>query len=122
MSDWWSQKLQTPTRAPQYSTPPITPPAKVGIRIPQDYQQQQNRAPVQPQVSQDPRAEIHMGEAITLWKGGEGNRDASTCPSCGSGLFFSRSKSAVNGISPAPHCYSCGFNAKFDQGDQSNWA
>lgn len=121
MSDWWSKKLQTPARTPQYSTPPVTPPAKVGIRIPQEYQQQPQTPPSQ-QITQDPRAEIRMGDAILMWKGGEGTRDASNCPSCGSHLYFSRTKSSVNGAHPAPHCYSCGFNAKFDQGDQSNWA
>lgn len=131
MSDsWWSRQLGNSTPAPQTSTPPVSPPVRGGIRIPAVVQQPQAVAVqthmIQQQVldpQRDPQSQISMGDAIRLWQGGEAHkRDGGNCPECGSHLYFSRSKGAtVNGASPAPRCYSCGYNERYTQAEQSNW-
>jgi hypothetical protein len=132
MSDWWSRKLTgnapaTPVRT--FSTPVSTPP--IGIR--------QNTMAVTPLHSQDVAQQqvldegrsatdqIGMSDAIRLWKGGEAHRrdGNSSCPSCGSGLVFSRtgrSGTTVNGNAPAPRCFSCGWNGMYEQADQISWS
>jgi predicted RNA-binding Zn-ribbon protein involved in translation (DUF1610 family) len=61
-------------------------------------------------------------QAAAHWKGGQAHRvDTQPCPQCGSGQFFSRSQDARRGPAPAPHCYNCGFNGLFDQGDPTTW-
>jgi hypothetical protein len=130
MSDWWSKKLtgQQPTPQRTYQTPPTSPP----VRIPYT---QQPQAPVQQQQqdqnvldpSRSPTDQITMGEALRLWKGGEAHRrDGNvTCPDCGSIYVFSRtgrgSGTSVNGATPAPRCYACGWNGMYDQASQANW-
>jgi hypothetical protein len=132
-NDWWSRQLSgSPAPAPSRSTPPVTPPMRNAIRLPQAPQQVAVAASPTFQVTQqevldprqDPSAKIPMGEAIKMWKGGEAHRrDAGNCPECGSHLYFSRAKGTmVNGASPAPRCYECGYNERYTQADQSNWA
>lgn len=94
------------------------------IRIPV----QENQYPQHAQNSRvlDPnRAEnenVPMGEAIRLWKGSRAvQRETMTCPDCGSDHVFSRSNSGTS-VPPAPHCYTCGWNGRFSQADQANWA
>jgi hypothetical protein len=133
MSDWWAKKLAGENPAPQrsYQTPPTSPP----IRIPQNTSQ----APVRPtqevnannqsilDPSRAPNEQITMGEALRLWKGGEAMRKEGnlTCPDCGSIYVFSRTgrgaNSMINGASPAPRCYECGWNGMYDQASQVNW-
>ena len=130
MSDWWSKKLvgQQPTPQRTYQTPPSSPP----VRIPHA-QQPQTQAPQQ-QVNQNvldpnrgPTDQLTMGEALRLWKGGEAHRKEGnmTCPDCGSIYIFTRTGrgagTTVNGASPAPRCYECGWNGMYDQASQANW-
>lgn len=129
MSDWWSKRISGEVPAPTVSTPPVTPPMRTAIRIPQTPQPvvQNPTVQVQPQrrVLDPERGEneqISMGDAIRLWKGGEAaRRETHSCPECGSDLLFSRSKGMINGAAPAPRCYECGWNGRYAQGDQSNW-
>jgi len=123
MSDWWSKKLsgQQPTPQRSYTTPPTTPP----IRIPQPMQSpQQATTPsgnglVDPNKA--PNAEVTFSEAMRNWQGGEAMRKEGnlTCPECGSIYVFSRTgkghNTMVNGASPAPRCYECGWNGLYDQ-------
>lgn len=123
MSDWWSKKLsgQQPTPQRSYTTPPTTPP----IRIPQPMQSpQQATTPngnglVDPNKA--PNAEVTFSEAMRNWQGGEAMRKEGnlTCPECGSIYVFSRTgkghNTTVNGASPAPRCYECGWNGLYDQ-------
>ena len=129
-NDWWSKKLsgQQPQAAPRQSLPPVTAPIRFPVQVPaqapQQHQVQQGDSRLLDQ-SKPPTAEIKMGDAIRLWRGGEATRREgdSSCPSCGSHLVFSRAKgSMVGGKSPAPRCFECGWNGLYDQGDQSNWA
>ena len=127
-SSWWAHKLGNPQPAQRPPTPPVV------------YQQPAHPAPAPSHhapapsphhgshhglldPSKAPTEQIGMGDAIKLWKGGEAwQRDGHvTCPSCGSHLFFSNTKTRINGAPAAPRCYSCGFNGKFEQADQTNW-
>lgn len=132
MSDWWSSRIAGSQPAPQPATPPVTPPLRGGIRIPavvanptvqvQPQQVQQSSGNVL-DPARGPQDQITMGEAIRLWKGGKGNRkETGSCPECGSHLVFSRSDGTmVNGASPAPRCYECGWNGRYSQGEQASW-
>jgi hypothetical protein len=79
------------------------------------------------QTAADPNAQISMGEAIRMWKGGEAHRKEgnNTCPECGSANVFSRMArgggSGINGNQPAPRCFECGWNGMYDQGIEANW-
>ena len=127
-SDWWSRKLNgDPAGTTRVSTPPVGYQERPGIRIGIP-PQQQRPAPVQPQrtdvldPNRAPSEQVTMGEAIRMWRGGEATRrETMTCPSCGSGNVFSRSKGMINGANPAPRCYECGWNGRYEQGDESNW-
>lgn len=128
MSDWWSRKIAGDTAPAQRK--PATPPTAPAIRIPA-------QAPVRQQTvhNQDvldptkaPTEQINMGDAIKLWKGGEAMRKEGDmrCPECGSQHVFSRtgrgSNTMINGASPAPRCYECGWNGKYSQADQASWS
>jgi hypothetical protein len=130
MSDWWSKKLvgQQPTPQRTYQTPPSSP----SVRIP--HVQQPQTQETQQQVKQNvldptrgPTEQLTMGEALRLWKGGEAHRKEGnmTCPDCGSIYIFTRTGrgagTTVNGASPAPRCYECGWNGMYDQASQANW-
>lgn len=119
MSDWWDKKLKGEKPTPQ----PIYPnPATYSNRPVQTVETQtvQHNLP--------PNTQLTTGQAIRMWKGGEAHqREGSMrCPECGSRNVFSRvgkgSNSMVNGAAPAPRCFECGWNGKFSQADQSNWA
>lgn len=127
-SDWWSRKISGQPEAPRTSTPPTGFTERPGIRIGIPMQQQYQQPPTnhgRTDVLDPNRAasdQINMGEAIRMWRGGEAHRrETMTCPSCGSGNVFSRSNGMVNGAFPAPHCYECGWNGKYEQASQSNW-
>lgn len=119
MSDWWNKKLkgEKPSPLPTYPNPAMY-----------------SNRPVQPQESQvsqqpmSPDTQISMGQAIRTWKGGEAHRREGNmrCPDCGSNHVFSRTgkgaNSMINGAAPAPRCYECGWNGKYSQADQTNWA
>lgn len=124
MSDWWSKKLagEKPTNSRQSFTHPVThvpvaaqPPTQAPVT--QTAQQQQTTA--QPESFSEA---LRMG----VTNGGEAaRRDTMTCPACGGGYVFSRTKATggttVGGNAPAPRCYTCGWNGIYHQGDESNW-
>lgn len=129
MSDWWSRKLTNQPAPARQSLPPLQAPIRFPVQVPVQNQQVPMANPASNQRLLDPtRAatdQINMGDAIRLWQGGEAHRidGGNSCPSCGSGLVFSRGKgSGVMGKQPAPRCFECGWNGLYDQGDQSNWA
>jgi predicted nucleic-acid-binding Zn-ribbon protein len=47
------------------------------------------------------------------------NPDA--CPQCGGNQYFAKIRTKGRGPDPAGHCYNCGYNELFDQGDQASW-
>lgn len=129
MTDWWSKKLagETPTPQRTYTTPPTTPPLSMPMQTPMQAPQQQQNVVQQGgrQELLDPsrgaNEQIDMSTAIRLWQGGEATRKEGnmTCPDCGSIYVFSRTgrghNTMINGASPAPRCYECGWNGMYDQ-------
>ena len=121
MSDWWSKKLAGEKPSIDRSgLPPVTAP----VRIPQA------QSPVTPAQPQAPQQDVAPAESFSealqrgITNGGEARRkDNVTCPECGSGYVFSRTKGGmVNGASPAPRCYECGWNGLYDQAQQALWS
>ena len=123
MTDWWSKKLSGEKPTPQRPTftPPVTP---LTNHVSSTTQQ------LITQTSQQPTAQPEsFSEALRLGvtNGGEAaRRDTMTCPACGGGYVFSRTKASggttVAGNAPAPRCYTCGWNGIYHQGDESNWS
>jgi hypothetical protein len=83
------------------------------------------------QVQQSsPNEPVPFAEAIMRFSGGESAKTEKnlSCPSCGSATgytAFSGMAGMANGVMgnrPAPHCFECGYNGKFAQGMESNWA
>jgi hypothetical protein len=140
-ASWWANKLNT-QQPPRYGIQ--LPPTQTA---PQPVQQQpQQVQQVQPDMSgvplnqgerqqtldpnRDPNAEVSMGEAMRLWRGGEAHRMEGNmaCPDCGSTTGYTAysgraaGSARVNGQQPRPHCFECGYNGTFSQGMESNWA
>ena len=129
-TDWWSRKLTNTPQAPSRPTSlPSTPPVRIGTQI--QFPKQFQEAPPQERVLDEQRApteEVSMGDAIRLWKGGEAHRKEGnmSCPDCGSHNVFGRTaksgNTTIQGKSPAPRCFECGWTGLYHQGDQANWA
>jgi len=128
-SDWWSRKL-TGTPAPQRTSfPPSSPPIRIGQQV--TYPQEQQQRPHNENLL-DPNKgatdEIHMSDAIRMWKGGEAMRREGSvrCPDCGSQHVFSRTgrsaNTSIQGKAPAPRCFECGWTGLYTQASESNWA
>lgn len=121
MSDWWSKKLagEKPT------TPrPSLPTTAVPMRFPAA-----TTAAAQPQHHDSGPEPETLSEFLrsNKTKGGEATRrETMTCPDCGSPYVFSRTgrgaNTMINGASPAPRCYECGWNGLYDQASQTSWA
>lgn len=116
--DWWSKKLGT-DRPPATPTPDTwnlprhTPPT------PAHQMPQQSYVPPANAMIPDENGQLHMGEAIMYWRGGEGTRkETNRCPKCNGANYFSRSDQKVftqNGAAtPAPKCFNCGYNGLFE--------
>lgn len=122
-TDWWSRRLTSNSPAPQTtrtSVPPTTPAIRFPVQAPS-----QSPMPMG-QPTQQSETPATMGEAIRVWRGGEAMRKEGhmRCPECGSQHVFTRvgSGTTVNGSQPAPRCFECGWNGKYNQGEQSNWS
>lgn len=129
MSNWWANKLGTP--------PPPGVPVAPMYQQPQPVQQTryqggmtaQEIAVHQRQEQEDPNRKLSLREAVSRFKGGEGARTEGdiACPACGDYEGYTQfsgmagAAAGVNGMRPAPHCYKCGYNGKFQQGDPSTW-
>lgn len=118
-NDWWSRRLSSnspTTQATRTSVPPTTPAIKFPTQVPAQSQMPSGQ-------TENPTT---TGEAIRVWKGGEAMRKEGhmRCPDCGSQHVFTRvgSGTTINGSQPAPRCFACGWNGKYSQADQSNWA
>lgn len=111
-SDWYAKKLGGGAAPPQRSdpTPRFTP--MPGQSAPP----RRPPTPEQPYEEDEdvPEGHIRVGNAITKWRGGAGNKDATSCPECGSSNYFTRTNREGGGRwssdrYPAPHCFDCGF-------------
>lgn len=123
MSDWWSKKLSG-------EKPPMDrsglPPVNAPLRFPQAQNPTAPAQPSAPVAPQDAPPAESLSEALQrgYTNGGEARRrDTMNCPDCGSPYVFSRAKGTmVNGASPAPRCYECGWNGLYDQAQQAVWS
>lgn len=121
MSDWWTKKLagEKPS-VDRTGLPPVNVPMRFGDvtvtpQSPQPVQQRTENLPPPESLSEA----LQRGHS----NGGEAARNAMNCPDCGSGNVFNRSKgNTLNGASPAPRCYECGWNGLYDQGQQGSWS
>jgi len=105
--DWWARKLN----ANKSAAPPRPMPSHP---VPPAYPQPQAQPQPQPQQDREKVTIDNLWEAMGTWTGGQGNRESSTCPNCGSDLYFSSSNTSgvysQNGHFRAPpRCYACGF-------------
>ena len=140
-ASWWANKLNT-QQPPRYGIqlPPTQTAPQTVQQQPQQVQQVQpnmagvplNQGERQQTLdpNRDPNAEVSMGEAMRLWRGGEAHRMEGNmaCPDCGSTTGYTAysgraaGSARVNGQQPRPHCFECGYNGTFSQGMESNWA
>lgn len=123
-SGWYQRKMAQMRGAPQ---PQQYQP------IPAHYQPppQQQRVPMQRVSLMPPSAEPqplppvtidNLWHAMNVWHGGKAHKiDPDPCPECGSNQYYSRTQGTRRGPAPAPHCYNCGFNGMFQQGDPVTW-
>lgn len=140
-SSWWANKLgqqqprgivvppvqQAPQQRPvpqQVVQQPMQQPTMEGVPLQQGERQQV----LDPR--RDSNAEVSMGDAMRLWRGGEAHRTEGNmqCPACGSKTGYTAysgmgaGAARVNGQQPRPHCFECGYNGSYSQGLESNWA
>jgi predicted RNA-binding Zn-ribbon protein involved in translation (DUF1610 family) len=119
MSDWWARKLG------RQDAPPPTPQAR---NLPPGYQPQPQypqQVPQQPQQFDPNQVRVTTENLFAMagqWQGGPAHRtETQPCPQCGGNQFFSRATGMSRLPAPAPHCYNCGYNGLFQQGEMSNW-
>jgi hypothetical protein len=120
-TDWWSRKLGTAPSAP-------APVQRVQPQPVRPFLQHPNRTPLQQHEEDEGRRVIHNSEdqeeafkwGKRNWRGGQAVKidGFAACPECGSYEYFSRRNASVGGMAPAPHCYSCGYNGRYEQAQQ----
>lgn len=117
--DWYARKLGLTQQQPQQRQqpwPPYAPPQ-------QDYSQQFQ--PQQQPQEIPPNGQVTVENFVEMagrWRGGMAHRTEKTpCPSCGSSRFFSRGNANSRSGAPSPHCFDCGYNGLFTQGDPQTW-
>jgi len=136
MSDWWSKKLasQQPHGirvSPQHHIPQQQQPQQP-VHYPQPQQQMVPQAPIDgSKVTYQQLAKEHDGEKISkYWRGGEAMRTEGNlgCPQCGSSTSYTQysgtagAAAGIAGNRPRPHCFECGYNGLFQQGEMANWS
>jgi hypothetical protein len=142
-ASWWANKLNNNQPKTYGINLPPTQPVQPQPVQPQPQQQQpvpqqtMEGVPLQQGERQqaldpnrDANAEVSMGEAMRLWRGGEAHRTEGNmqCPQCGSTTGYTAysgmgaGAARVNGQQPRPHCFECGYNGSFSQGLESSWA
>ncbi len=144
MSDFWAKKLGGPPQPrgivvqpqqheqqqlPLYPQPQQAPQVQQQYMTPQDQAiaiaQQQAAA-----QANDPNRQLTLKEAVSRWRGGEAWRTEGhlQCPGCGSHTGYTQYSgmggmaAGVMGNRPRGHCFECGYNGQFSQGDQANWS
>lgn len=114
---------------PQAWQQPPQQPYQQPYQQPQQPQWQQHQQPMpgqhqMPPQTPPPGSVNHQNfmQMASMWRGGPAMKsDPGGCPECGSPRFYSRAKTVSRGPAPAPHCFDCGFNGMFDQGDPATW-
>lgn len=109
---------------PQYAQPVTQFPQMPGNQ--QMYEQQAHGQPPQQQNQQYPQQVVqfagHQYAGVENYRGGVAQQmNPNPCPQCGGNQYFEHIKTKGRGPEPAGHCYNCGYNELFDQGDQAVW-
>lgn len=105
----------SPGPAPQHYQQPIQ-------RIQQPQVQPHLKYERHPQPEMPPVTIDNLYGAMSHWHGGQAHKfDSQPCPECGGNQYYSRSSGVRRGPPPAPHCYNCGYNGMFDQGEPATW-
>lgn len=126
MSDWWAKKLGGAGRPAPQQYQPQQYQVPQGTPQPQGYSTEGATGRYAQQLAnleqQQGVTTENLFEMARFWKGGPGHRaDPDPCPECGSNQYFSRAAKHSRLPPPAPHCYNCGFNGLFEQGDPATW-
>jgi hypothetical protein len=112
--DWYSKRLgnQQPAQrvepTPQFAPMPSPYQRPAYGEIPAQQYVPQHEPPQWDSMDKDERRQFLLNNP----KPGAGNRDAQTCPECGSGNLFSRRNTSglrTGGTYPAPECFDCGW-------------
>lgn len=124
-SDWYARRLQgntPPARGITIGPQPAPAPAPVQhAPVQQQVPQGAVQEPAPASLSDFLRGNASKGAQAAQTDGGR------TCPNCGSHNLFSQVGQAVmksdgTQVAPAPKCFECGWNGRFSQADQGNWA
>ena len=136
---WWADKIQQNQPGGIRVSPSLQ---QQHYPVQQHQPQQPVQYPPQPQPYQDPGpidgskisyqqlAREHDGEKISkYWRGGEAMKTEGHlgCPQCGSSTSYTQYSgnaglaAGIAGNRPRPHCFECGYNGLFVQGEQANW-
>jgi hypothetical protein len=119
----WYQRKMASLRGGQ-AAPPVPQQRIQQYAQPQYPQQPQARPQVQQYQAQSlpPVTMDNLYQAMGHWRGGKAHQiDSEPCPECGSNQYYSRTDGKRRGPPPAPHCYNCGYNGMFQQGDPTTW-
>jgi hypothetical protein len=126
--DWWAKKLGTERPAPT-STPDTWNLPRHMPPTPAHQMPQQSYVPPSNALVADENGQVHVGDAIMYWQGGEGTKEGLHCPRCAakgkkSNLMFGRTHGQGQKLglinksgqhcSPAPICFSCGYNGLYE--------
>lgn len=132
-TDWWAKKLQTQQPVAGIRLPPqqqyLPQQPQYVQQAPQYVQQAPQQVQQHDPVQDDPNRKLSLREAVSRFSGGESARVEGhlSCPQCGSRTGYTEYRgmgglsAGVMGNRPAPHCYECGYNGRFAQGEQANW-
>lgn len=122
-SSWYARKIaQMKGVAPPYPQA-RQPVSRYQQPVERPYQQNPEPPPRAPAAPPETLTEFldlqRNGQALGPAKGGKLNPDP--CPQCGGNLFYADLGLKRRGPTPAPHCFTCGYNEMFEQGLESNW-
>ena len=100
-SDYYARKLAQATGQavppPPYQQQPVTQQGGVQVPVPGGTYGVQPGSAAAP-AFRDPNEEVHMGDAIREWSGGEGTKkETQLCPRCGANNNFSDRTLAARG-------------------------
>lgn len=131
--DWYARRLAPqqpqPQQQPSRPSPNVPGRPQQQQHYPQPHQQPvyqpQTVYPEYPQQQQPQQAVQFAGyqyEGAQNYQGGIAQKlNPDACPNCGGNQYFAKIRVKGRGPEPAGHCYNCGYNELFDQGDSASW-
>ena len=129
-SDWYARRLgqaQPQQQSPRSTYSGATNAPGRPPQYPQQYAQPVYQ-PQQPQQYQQPQGQQvvqfagYQYAGVENYHGGIAQKlNPDLCPACGGNQYFAKVRTKGRGPDPAGHCYNCGYNELFDQGDATSW-